>query len=61
MVLHPEVLVAVGNAVFLLSISFGLDPVALLSHVSSERYRTAGFSYQPTRATPGSVRRAKSS
>jgi hypothetical protein len=47
-VLHAEVLVVVGYAVFLLSISLGLDTMARLSHARSERYRTAGFSYHHT-------------
>jgi hypothetical protein len=45
---HPEVLVAVGYAVFLLGLALGLDFVAHRSHARSERYRTAGFTYHDT-------------
>ncbi len=43
--IHPEVLVAVGYAVFLLGLALGLDSMARRSHVRSEHYRTAGFAY----------------
>jgi len=42
---HPEVLLAAGYAVFLLGVAVGLDLLARQSHVRSERYRTAGFTY----------------
>lgn len=42
---HPEVLVAVGYAAFLLCVALGLDSLARRSHVRSERFRTAGFAY----------------
>jgi hypothetical protein len=45
---HPEVLVAVGYAAFLLALALGLDSLARRSHVRSERYRTAGFAYHHT-------------
>src|SRR5215211_7935687 len=48
MTIHPEVLLAVGYAVFLLGVSLGLDLLARHSHARSERYRTAGFAYHPT-------------
>jgi hypothetical protein len=44
-VIHPEVLLAAGYAVFLLAVSIGLDLLARHSHDRSERYRTAGFTY----------------
>jgi hypothetical protein len=43
-----EVLLAVGYAIFLVSIAIGLDHLARHSHARSERYRTAGFSYHPS-------------
>lgn len=48
MSIHPEVLLAVGYAVFLLGVALALDFVARQSHVRSERYRTAGFTYHPS-------------
>ena len=48
MTIHPEVMLAVGYAIFLVSIAFGLDLLARHSHVRSERYRTAGFTYHPS-------------
>jgi hypothetical protein len=47
MTIHPEVLLAVGYAIFLLGVAFGLDLLARHSHARSERYRTAGFTYHP--------------
>jgi hypothetical protein len=44
-VIHPEVLLMAGYAVFLLAVSVGLDLLARHSHNRSERYRTAGFTY----------------
>ena len=43
-----EVLLAVGYAIFLLGVAFGLDFLARHSHARSERYRTAGFTYHPS-------------
>ena len=43
-----EVLLAVGYAIFLLGVAFGLDLLARHSHARSERYRTAGFTYHPS-------------
>ena len=43
-----EVLLAVGYAIFLLAVAFGLDLLARHSHARSERYRTAGFTYHPS-------------
>ena len=48
MTIHPEVLLAVGYAIFLLGVALGLDLLARHSHARSERYRTAGFTYHPT-------------
>ena len=48
MTIHPEVLLAVGYAIFLVGIALGLDLLARHSHVRSERYRTAGFTYHPS-------------
>ena len=48
MIIHPEVFMAVGYTVFLLGLALGMDFVAHRSHVRSERYRTAGFSYHHT-------------
>jgi len=48
MTIHPEVLLVVGYAIFLVSIAFGLDHLARHSHARSERYRTAGFTYHPS-------------
>jgi disulfide bond formation protein DsbB len=48
MTIHPEVLLAVGYAIFLLGAALGLDLLARHSHVRSERYRTAGFTYHPS-------------
>ena len=48
MTIHPEVLLAVGYAIFLVGIALGLDLLARHSHARSERYRTAGFTYHPT-------------
>jgi hypothetical protein len=45
---HPEVFMAVGYAIFLLGVALGLDQLARHSHVRSERYRTAGFTYHHT-------------
>lgn len=45
MVIHPEVVLMAGYAVFLLAVSAGLDLLARHSHDRSERYRTAGFTY----------------
>ena len=45
MVIHPEVLLMAGYAVFLLAVSVGLGLLARHSHDRSERYRTAGFTY----------------
>lgn len=46
--IHPEVFMAVGYTVFLLGLALGMDFVAQRSHVRSERYRTAGFTYHHT-------------
>ena len=46
--IHPEVFLAASYAIFLLGVAFGLDRLARHSHVRSERYRTAGFTYHPT-------------
>jgi len=43
--IHVEVFLATGYAAFLIGVSLGLDLLARHSHVRSERYRTAGFSY----------------
>ncbi len=48
MTIHPEVFLAVGYAIFLLGVALGLDLLARHSHVRSERYRTAGFTYHPS-------------
>jgi hypothetical protein len=48
MTIHPEVLLAVGYAIFLLGLALGLDLLARHSHARSERYRTAGFTYHPS-------------
>lgn len=48
MAIHPEVLLAVGYAIFLLGAALGLDLLARHSHARSERYRTAGFTYHPS-------------
>jgi hypothetical protein len=48
MTIHPEVLLAVGYAIFLVGIALGLDLLARHSHARSERYRTAGFTYHPS-------------
>jgi hypothetical protein len=48
MIIHPEVLLAVGYAIFLLCLALGLDLLARHSHARSERYRTAGFTYHPS-------------
>src|SRR5215211_6878309 len=48
MTIHPEVFLAVGYAIFLVGIAFGLDLLARHSHARSERYRTAGFTYHPS-------------
>jgi hypothetical protein len=48
MTIHPEVLLAVGYAIFLLGAALGLDLLARHSHARSERYRTAGFTYHPS-------------
>jgi hypothetical protein len=48
MTIHPEVLLAVGYAIFLLGVALGLDLLARHSHARSERYRTAGFTYHQT-------------
>jgi len=48
MVIHPEVFLAAGYAVFLLGVALGLDLMAQRSHARSERYRTAGFTYHHT-------------
>jgi hypothetical protein len=48
MTIHPEVLLAVGYAIFLLGVAFGLDLLARHSHARSKRYRTAGFTYHPS-------------
>jgi hypothetical protein len=48
MTIHPEVLLAVGYAIFLVGIALGLDLLARHSHARSERYRTAGFTYHHT-------------
>jgi hypothetical protein len=48
MLIHPEVLLAVGYAIFLLGVAIGLDHLARHSHARSDRYRTAGFTYHPT-------------
>ena len=58
-VIHPEVLLMAGYAVFLLAVSFGLDLLARHSHARSERYRTAGFTYHHS-PTPGSAPRTRS-
>ena len=43
--IHPEVFLAAGYAVFLIGVALGLDLLARHSHARSERYRTAGFTY----------------
>jgi hypothetical protein len=43
--IHPEVFIIAGYTVLLLGGSIGLDLLARHSHVRSERYRTAGFTY----------------
>ena len=48
MTIHPEVFLASGYAIFLVCVSLGLDSLARHSHVRSERYRTAGFTYHHT-------------
>jgi hypothetical protein len=48
MTIHPEALLAVGYAIFLLGAALGLDLLARHSHARSERYRTAGFTYHPS-------------
>jgi hypothetical protein len=48
MVIHTEVFLAAGYAVFLLGVALGVDLMARRSHARSERYRTAGFTYHPT-------------
>ena len=48
MVIHPEVFLAAGYAVFLLGVALGLDLMAQRSHARSQRYRTAGFTYHHT-------------
>jgi hypothetical protein len=48
MTIHPEVFLASGYAIFLVCFSLGLDSLARHSHVRSERYRTAGFTYHHT-------------
>lgn len=45
---HVEVFLAAGYALFLVGVALGLDFMARHSHVRSERYRTAGFTYHPT-------------
>jgi Transposase DDE domain len=45
---HVGVFLAVGYAAFLLCLAKGLDLLARHSHVRSESYRTAGFTYHPT-------------
>lgn len=45
MIIHPEVFLAAGYAIFLVCVSLGLDSLARHSHARSERYRTAGFTY----------------
>ena len=45
MTIHPEVFLVAGYAVFLLAASVGLDLLARHSHLRTERYRTAGFTY----------------
>lgn len=46
--IQPEVFLVSGYAIFLLSFAIGLDLLARHSHVRSERYRTAGFTYHPS-------------
>jgi hypothetical protein len=48
MVIHPEVFLAAGYAVFLLGVALGLDLMAHRSHARSQRFRTAGFTYHHT-------------
>lgn len=43
--IDAEVFLATGYAAFLVGVALGLDLMARHSHVRSERYRTAGFSY----------------
>jgi hypothetical protein len=43
--IHPEVFFVAGYAVFLLTASIVLDLLARHSHLRTERYRTAGFTY----------------
>ena len=43
---HPEVLLAVGYAIFLAGVAFVLESMARHSHKRSERYRNSGFVYQ---------------
>jgi len=45
---HVEAFLAVGYAAFLLCVATGLDLLARHSHVRSQRYRTAGFTYHHT-------------
>ena len=42
---HPETLLAVGYALFLILAALGLDALARHSHRRSEHYRTVGFTY----------------
>jgi hypothetical protein len=42
---HPETLLAVGYALFLVLAALGLDALARHSHRRSEHYRTLGFTY----------------
>lgn len=48
MSIHLEAFLAIGYSVFLLAVAIGLDLVSRHSHVRSDRYRTAGFTYHPT-------------
>jgi hypothetical protein len=48
MIIHPEVFLAAGYAIFLVCVSVGLDSLARHSHDRSEGYRTAGFTYHHT-------------
>lgn len=43
--MHPETLLALGYALFLILAALGLDALARHSHRRSEHYRTVGFRY----------------
>jgi hypothetical protein len=45
--IHTETVLVASYAVFLLTAATGLDALARHTHHRSERFRTAGFTYQP--------------